>query len=173
MKCGQHQEHVTNLEADHGYGEEIDGDQLLGMILEYGAPTLRRRCTAAHHLNVGVLLRARATKPRARDRSRQGEACGQGSNVPGVEADGGEQESLLAERSEVGNNLGDKKWSQHLGGKGYTSLLCKYNDFNTYGFFGTDDATLPIVGEPQNDSDCGTRRTRAGRFSLGYSAPGP
>jgi len=34
-------------------------------------------------------------------------ACGQGSNVAGVEADSGEQESLLAEGSEVGNNLGD------------------------------------------------------------------
>ena len=63
----------------------------------------------AHHLNVGVLPRAGATKPRARDRSRQGEACGQGSRTAGVEADGREQESLLAERSEIGNNLGGKK----------------------------------------------------------------
>ena len=45
-------------------------------------------------------------RPRGRDRSRLGEACGHGSNAAALEVDGGERESLLAERSEVGNNLG-------------------------------------------------------------------
>jgi hypothetical protein len=37
---GQDQKHVKDLEANRGHGEEIDGDQLLGMILEEGAPSL-------------------------------------------------------------------------------------------------------------------------------------
>jgi len=37
------------------------------------------------------------------------EACGHGSNAAGPEADGGGQGSQLAERGEVGNNLGDRK----------------------------------------------------------------
>jgi hypothetical protein len=31
---GQYQEHGENLGADSGHREEIDGDQLLGMILQ-------------------------------------------------------------------------------------------------------------------------------------------
>jgi len=36
----QNQKHVKNTEADRGHGEEIDGDQLLGMILQEVAPGL-------------------------------------------------------------------------------------------------------------------------------------
>ena len=46
----QHQEHVKHLEANRRHGEEIDGDQLLGMILQEGAPSLRRRLAAAGHV---------------------------------------------------------------------------------------------------------------------------
>src|SRR5262249_414095 len=46
----QHQENVKNLEADRGDGEKIDGDQLLDMILEESAPSLRRRFMAWHHV---------------------------------------------------------------------------------------------------------------------------
>ncbi len=31
---GQHQKHVKDVEADSGHREEVDGDQLLRMILE-------------------------------------------------------------------------------------------------------------------------------------------
>jgi hypothetical protein len=47
---GQNEKHVKNLEADRGDGEKIDGDQLVGMVLEEGAPSLRRRFVAAHHV---------------------------------------------------------------------------------------------------------------------------
>jgi hypothetical protein len=47
---GQHQKHVKDLEADRGHREEVDGDQLLSMILEKCAPSLRRRFAAAHHI---------------------------------------------------------------------------------------------------------------------------
>jgi len=47
---GQHQKHVKHLEAKGGHREEVDGDQLLGMILQKGAPGLRRRLAAAHHV---------------------------------------------------------------------------------------------------------------------------
>jgi hypothetical protein len=40
---GQNQENVKNLETDRGHGEEIDGDQLLGMILKECPPALRGR----------------------------------------------------------------------------------------------------------------------------------
>ena len=40
---GQDQKHVKDLEADSGHGEEVDGDQLLGVILQECAPGLRRR----------------------------------------------------------------------------------------------------------------------------------
>jgi hypothetical protein len=47
---GQHHKHVKDLETDRGHREEIDGDQLLGMILQECAPGLRRRLAAAHHV---------------------------------------------------------------------------------------------------------------------------
>ena len=47
---GQHQKHVKDLETDRGHSEEVDGDQLLGVILQEGAPGLRRRLAAAHHV---------------------------------------------------------------------------------------------------------------------------
>src|SRR5207247_3564704 len=40
---GQYQKHVEDLETDRGHGEEVDGDQLLGVILQECAPGLRRR----------------------------------------------------------------------------------------------------------------------------------
>ena len=46
----QHQENIKNLEVDRGDGEKIDGDQLLDMILEESAPSLRRRFMAVHHV---------------------------------------------------------------------------------------------------------------------------
>ena len=58
---GQHQEHVKDLEANGGHSEEIDGDQLLGVIV------LRKNsigicfgdfgCGASVLLGLGVLLR--------------------------------------------------------------------------------------------------------------------
>ena len=39
---GQHQKHVKDLKTDSGHGEKVDGDQLLGMILQECAPGLRR-----------------------------------------------------------------------------------------------------------------------------------
>src|SRR6202165_5218241 len=45
---GQHQKHVKDLEADSWHREEVDGDQLLGMILQKCAPSLRRRFAAGH-----------------------------------------------------------------------------------------------------------------------------
>jgi hypothetical protein len=53
---GQHQENVKNLQADGGDGEEIDGDQLLDMILEEGALSLRRRFMAAQHVFADAAL---------------------------------------------------------------------------------------------------------------------
>ena len=47
---GQHQEHVKNLETDSGKGQEMDGDQLVGMILEEGTPSLRGRFVGAQHV---------------------------------------------------------------------------------------------------------------------------
>src|ERR1022692_5178216 len=47
---GQYQKHVKDLEADGGYSEEIDEDQLLGVILQECAPGLRRRLAAVHHV---------------------------------------------------------------------------------------------------------------------------
>jgi len=47
---GQNQENVKNLEADRGHREEINGDQLLGMILEEGAPSLRGPFVSADHV---------------------------------------------------------------------------------------------------------------------------
>ena len=53
---GQHQEHVKNLETDRGHGEEIDGDQLLGMILQEGAPSLRPGLVRADHIFADAAL---------------------------------------------------------------------------------------------------------------------
>ena len=39
----QHQKHVKNLETNGGHSEEVDRDQLLGVILQERAPGLRRR----------------------------------------------------------------------------------------------------------------------------------
>src|SRR5258708_5757880 len=39
-----------DLETDGGHSEEVNGDQLLGVIPEEGAPGLRRRLAAAHHV---------------------------------------------------------------------------------------------------------------------------
>ena len=36
----QHQKHIENLEAKGRHGKEVDGDQLLGVILQEGAPGL-------------------------------------------------------------------------------------------------------------------------------------
>jgi len=47
---GQNQKYVKDLEPDGGHGEEVDRDQLLGMVLQEGAPSLRRRFAAAHHI---------------------------------------------------------------------------------------------------------------------------
>jgi len=43
---GQNQKYVKGLEADGGHGEEVDRGQLLGMVLQEGAPSLRRRFAA-------------------------------------------------------------------------------------------------------------------------------
>ena len=53
---GQNEKHVKNLEADCGHGEKIDGDQLLDMIREEGAPSLRRRFMAAQHVFADAAL---------------------------------------------------------------------------------------------------------------------
>ena len=53
----QNQKHVEDLETDSGHGEEVDGDQLLGVILQECAPGLRRRFAAAHHVFVDAALR--------------------------------------------------------------------------------------------------------------------
>ncbi len=47
---GQHQKHIKDLEADSWHREEVDGDKLLGMILQKSAPSLRRRFAATHHV---------------------------------------------------------------------------------------------------------------------------
>src|ERR1700737_4015511 len=46
----QHQKHVKHLEANSRHGKEIDGDQLLEVIVQEGAPSLRRRIAAADHV---------------------------------------------------------------------------------------------------------------------------
>jgi hypothetical protein len=53
---GQYQKHVEDLEADGGHGEEVDGHQLLGMILEKCAPRLRRRFAVAHDVFADAAL---------------------------------------------------------------------------------------------------------------------
>ena len=46
---GQNQENVKNLETDRRHGEEIDGDQLPGMILKECPPALRGRFVTSQH----------------------------------------------------------------------------------------------------------------------------
>ncbi len=48
-------------------------------------------------------------KPTGHDQPNRGGACEDGSNAAGPRADAGEQESLLAERRGLGNNLGERK----------------------------------------------------------------
>jgi len=43
---GQYQKHVKNLETDSGHRDKVDGDQLLGVILQKCVPGLRRRLAA-------------------------------------------------------------------------------------------------------------------------------
>src|SRR5215472_12275805 len=52
----QHQKDVKHLETNGRYGKEIDGDQLLRMILKERAPGLRRRLAAAHHVFADAAL---------------------------------------------------------------------------------------------------------------------
>jgi hypothetical protein len=53
---GQHQEYVKDLKTDREHREEVDGHQLLGVILQKCAPSLRRRLTAAHHVFADTAL---------------------------------------------------------------------------------------------------------------------
>jgi hypothetical protein len=53
---GQNQEDVEDLKTDGGHGEEIDGDQLLGRILQKCTPGLRRRFAAAQHIFADAAL---------------------------------------------------------------------------------------------------------------------
>jgi Ca-activated chloride channel family protein len=53
---GQNQKHVKDLKTDSGHGEEVDGDQLLGVILQECAPGLRWRFAAAHHVFADAAL---------------------------------------------------------------------------------------------------------------------
>jgi hypothetical protein len=47
---GQNQKHVQDLETEGGHGEKVDGDQLPEVIVQEGAPSLRRRFAAADHV---------------------------------------------------------------------------------------------------------------------------
>src|ERR1700758_658843 len=47
---GQYQKHVKDLETEGGHRKEVDGDQLGDVILQKGAPGLRGRLVAAHHI---------------------------------------------------------------------------------------------------------------------------
>ncbi len=53
---GQNQKDVKNLETEGGHGEEVDGDQLPEVIVQKGAPGLRRRLAAAHHVFADAAL---------------------------------------------------------------------------------------------------------------------
>ena len=46
----QHQKHVKDLKPEGRHRDEVDGDQLVGMIFQESAPGLRRRLAAAHHV---------------------------------------------------------------------------------------------------------------------------
>jgi len=54
---GQNQENIKNLEADRGHGEEINGDQLLRVILEESAPSLRGRFVSPDHVFANAAFR--------------------------------------------------------------------------------------------------------------------
>ncbi|HYT21414.1 MAG TPA: hypothetical protein VEW05_14455 [Candidatus Polarisedimenticolia bacterium] len=56
LVMGQNEKHLKNLETDRGHGEKIDGHQLLDMILEEGAPSLRRGFMAGHHVFADAAL---------------------------------------------------------------------------------------------------------------------
>src|SRR5713226_8944236 len=75
-------------------------------------------------------------KPTGLGQPNRGGACEDGSNAARPRADVGEQESLLAERRGLGNNLAERRVD--MAWKGYRSRLCKCNDFNVYGLFGRD-----------------------------------
>src|SRR5215472_6441486 len=47
---GQHQKYVKDLETQGRHGKEIDRDQLLEVIVQEGAPSLRGRLSATHHV---------------------------------------------------------------------------------------------------------------------------
>jgi len=47
---GQHQKYVKDLETQGRHGKEIDRDQLLEVIIQEGAPSLRGRLSAANHV---------------------------------------------------------------------------------------------------------------------------
>ena len=53
---GQHQKHVKYLEADRRHREEVDGDQLLGVILQECAPGLRWGLGGAHQVFADAAL---------------------------------------------------------------------------------------------------------------------
>src|SRR6266480_2701797 len=77
-------------------------------------------------MTVSGLTRSNADRQPFHERESQTHRTGQrsgdgvydrGSNVAGPRADGGEQESLLAERRELGNNLGERKVESAWPGK--------------------------------------------------------
>jgi len=82
---------------------ELGGDFYDFFSYSSGRLALALGDVSANH-PTGGRARPRGLYPYSRD-----EACGHGSNAAGPIADGGEQESLLAERSEVGTNLGGRK----------------------------------------------------------------
>ena len=53
---GQHQKHVENLEADRRHSEEIDGGQLLHMIVKECPPVLRGHFVSANHVFADAAL---------------------------------------------------------------------------------------------------------------------
>jgi hypothetical protein len=53
---GQHQKHVKDLETDSGHREEVDGGQLLGVIVQKCAPGLTGWLAAAHHVFADAAL---------------------------------------------------------------------------------------------------------------------
>src|SRR5216683_613801 len=46
----QHQKHVQHLEADRRHGEEVDGHQVLDVIVQEGTPGLRGRLALPQHV---------------------------------------------------------------------------------------------------------------------------